>query len=165
MKKFIVCIGVLSLTCLASLLLGGAKADIRVDPVRDYVAALRTELSNGKAGLINEVMDLSVEEAKIFWPIYYEYEKELFELGDRRLEMIKQFVMANKDKALDDAQARTMAADWFQLQTDRLELFKKYNKLISEELSAVRAAQFVQIEHRVNTMIDIMIASELPLIQ
>ena len=32
-------------------------------------------------------------------------------------------------------------------------------------VAAVRAAQFVQIEHRVNTMIDIMIASELPLIQ
>jgi hypothetical protein len=73
--------------------------------------------------------------------------------------------VAHKDKALDNAQAKTMAADWFQLQTDRLELFKKYNKLISKKISAVRAAQFVQIEHRVNTMIDIMIASELPLIQ
>jgi hypothetical protein len=165
MKKFIVYIGLLSLTCLGSLLLGGAKTDIRDDPVRDYVTNLRGELSNGKANLINQVMNLSVEEAKVFWPIYYEYEKELFELGDRRLEMIKQFVTAHKDKALDNAQAKTMVADWFQLQTDRLELFKKYNKLISKELSAVRAAQFVQIEHRVNTTIDIMIASELPLIQ
>jgi hypothetical protein len=165
MKKFIVCIGLLSLVCMASLLLGGIKADVQEDPVRDYVTHLRAELSNGKAGLINEVMNLKVEEAKVFWPIYYEYEKELFALGDRRLEMIKQFVAAHKDKALDDAQAKTMAADWFQLQSDRLELFKKYNKLIGKELSAVRAAQFVQIEHRVNTMIDIMIASELPLIQ
>ena len=98
MKKFVVCIALLSLTSLATLFLGGAKADIQEDPVRDYVTALRAELSDGKAGLINEVMELSVNEAKIFWPVYYEYEKELFELGDRRLELIKRFVVAHKDK-------------------------------------------------------------------
>ena len=165
MKKFIFCIGLLSLACLASLLLGGAKEDIQDDPVRDYVASLRSELSNGKAGLINEVMKLSVKEAKIFWPIYYEYEKELFELGDRRLEMIEQFVVAQNSKALDDEQAKIMSADWFQLQADRLDLFRKYHTVISKDLSEVHAAQFIQIEHRVNTMIDIMIASQLPLIK
>jgi hypothetical protein len=165
MKKLVVFITVLSLACLITLVPRGAKADTQEDPVRDYVTNLRGELSNGKATFINQVMNLSVEEAKIFWPIYYEYEKELFELGDHRLQMIKQFVIANKDKALDDAQAKTMATDWFKLQADRLSLFKKYHSVITKKLSAVRAAQFIQIEYRVNTMIDIMIAAELPLIQ
>lgn len=165
MKIRIAVITLASLVCLSTLLLGDAKVDIQEDPVRDYITAVRAELSKGKAGLINEVMKFSVKEAKIFWPIYYEYEKELFELGDRRLEMIERFVVAHNDKALDDAQAKTMAVDWFRLQTDRLELFKKYHNVITKELSAVRAAQFIQIEHRVNTVIDIMIASELPLIK
>lgn len=153
------------LVCLSTLLLGNAKVNIQEDPVRDYITAVRAELSDGKAGLISDVMRLSNKEAEIFWPIYHKYENELFKLGDRRLEMIEQFVVAHNDKALDNAKAETMTVDWLQLQADHLELFKKYHNVISKKLSAVRAAQFIQVEHRVNTVIDIMIASELPLIK
>ena len=48
-------------------------------------------------------------------------------------------------------------------ETDRLGLLKKYHELIANKLSLLYAIQFLQIEHRVNTVIDLMIASELPL--
>ena len=40
---------------------------------------------------------------------------------------------------------------------------KKYHTLISDKLSPVQAIQFIQVENRVNMVIDIMIASEMPL--
>jgi hypothetical protein len=108
-------------------------------------------------------MKLSDEEAEVFWPLYYEYELELFDIGDRRVELIERFISVHQAKVLEDLEAREMAAEWLKQGTDRLGLLKKYHELIANELSQLHAIQFLQIEHRVNTVIDLMIASELPL--
>lgn len=153
----------LFLACCSALLVGNAEVDILEDPVRDYIDAVRVELIDGKVGLISGVMKLSDEEAEVFWPIYYEYELELFEIGDRRVELIERFIAAHQAKVLNDLEAREMAEEWFKQGTDRLGLLKKYHELIANKLSQLHAIQFLQIEHRVNTVIDLMIASELPL--
>lgn len=153
----------LLLACCSTLLIGRAKVVFQEDPLRDYIDAVRIELIDGKVGLISGVMKLSNEEAKIFWPLYYEYELELFDIGDRRVELIERFIAAHQAKVLNDLKARGMAAEWFKQETDRLGLLKKYHELIANKLSLLHAIQFLQIEHRVNTVIDLMIASELPL--
>jgi hypothetical protein len=153
----------LTLACLALLVQGGAPADQPADPVQAYVDAIRAELSYGKVNLINDVMKMSDKEAEIFWPLYHEYELELFEIGDRRLELMERFIAAHRGEGLDDSEAKAMAPDWFKLSTDRIGLFRKYHDVIAAKLSPVRAVQFVQIENRINMVIDIMIASELPL--
>ncbi|MHC4169277.1 MAG: hypothetical protein ACYSWQ_20200 [Planctomycetota bacterium] len=163
MKTRITISTLLLLACLSALPIGLAQTDDRDDVVQAYIDAIRAELSSGKASLINDIMQLSAKEADTFWPVYHEYETELFEIGDRRMELIERFVAAHKSKVLDDSQARTMADDWFKQSADRLELFKKYHGIIAKRLSPLRAIQFVQIENRVNMVIDIMIASELPL--
>jgi len=163
MKIRIAFITLLLLACCAALLPGNAKLGIQEDHVRDYIDAVRIELFDGKVGLISGVMKLSNEEAEVFWPIYYEYELELFEIGDRRVDLIERFVTAHQAKILNDREARKMAAEWLKQGTDRLVLLKKYHELIANELSMLHAIQFLQIEHRVNTVIDLMIASELPL--
>jgi hypothetical protein len=151
--------------CLVAWVPSVLKANEDKDFVQDYVTALRAELSSGKVNIINQVMKLTASEAKVFWPIYYEYEQELFDWGDQRLKLIEEFVTAQQSGALKDDQAKTIADKWFKLQSDRLDLLKKYYKQITQNLSLVQAAQFLQIEHRMNTVIDLIIASELPLIQ
>jgi len=46
-----------------------------------YLEYLRTDLSEQKREIIAETMELIVEQAEIFWPIYTEYEAELDELS------------------------------------------------------------------------------------
>jgi hypothetical protein len=135
------------------------------DRLREYVASLRSELSDGKAHTINQVMDLSVDEAKTFWPIYHDYEEELFANGDKRLDLIKQYVKLHSTKALTNDKARELSAAWFDFQQQQLDLLKKYHAQIQQEVSPIRAAQFVQIEHRFGLVVDLMIASELPLVE
>ena len=137
----------------------------RNDVVYAYVDAIRADLSDGKAELINQVMRLSREESARFWPIYHDYEDELFALGDQRVEMTRKFVTAQTAQSLDDARAGELANEWFDFEEKRLELLRKYHKRIAAELSPLRAAQFTQVEHRVGTVIDLLIASELPLVR
>jgi hypothetical protein len=145
------------------LLQGATLASHQEDSVKAYIDAVRLELAEGKVSLINGTIGLSDKEAAVFWPLYQEYEIELFELGDRRLDLIDRFIAADKAERLDDAKAKKMATEWFDQETARLALWKKYHKLIADQLSPLRAIQFVQIEHRLSMVVNIMIASELPL--
>jgi hypothetical protein len=129
-----------------------------------YVKSMRDDLSRGKVGIITEVMQLNSEEAKVFWPIYQDYESELFELGDHRVQAIRQFATDIHDHRLTDSEAGRLANEYFDYEAKRLELLKRYHGLISEKLSPVRAAQFTQIEHRVGTIVDLLIAAEIPLL-
>jgi hypothetical protein len=66
---------------------------------------------------------------------------------------------------VDDGRATAMADQWFDFEARRLELLRKYHNRIAAELSPVRAAQFTQIENRVGTVVDLILASEIPLVQ
>ena len=137
----------------------------RADAVYSYVDSVRADLSDGKAHLINRVMALSSDESAKFWPIYHDYEEELFALGDQRVEMTRAYVNAQATGSLDNARAAALSDDWFRFESQRLELLRKYHKRIADELSPIRAAQFTQIENRVGTVIDLLLASELPLVR
>jgi hypothetical protein len=135
------------------------------DPLGSYILALRDELRSGKVNLITDVMNLSASEATVFWPLYHAYEVELFALGDRRLDLVGRFLTAYGDGLRDHRKAAEITAVWFELEAERLVLLKKYHGLFDRELSAIRAAQFVQIEHRVGTLVDLAVASEMPLVR
>ena len=135
------------------------------DIVYAYMDSVRSGLSDGKVQIINRVMRLTPEESKVFWPIYHDYEDELFSLGDRRVELTRMFVDAQAAGRLDDAKATTITDGWFEYESQRLALLQKYQKQIAKELSPIRAAQFTPIEHRVGSAIDVILASELPLVQ
>jgi hypothetical protein len=136
------------------------------DPVLDaYVGAMRADFADGKVGIINGVMELTPEESKVFWPIYREYESELFETGDKRIDLIRRFFAAQSSGQLPDAAASELGDSYFALEQEQLDLRRKYHDIIAEELSPTRAAQFTQIEHRVATIVDLAIASEMPLIE
>jgi len=140
-------------------------AERRADPVYSYVDEARQDLSDGKVKVINQVMHLSRDESAKFWPIYHDYEDELFDLGDKRVEMTRAFLKAETSNSLDNDKAAALAKDWFDTESAQLALLKKYHDQIAAELSPVRAAQFAQLEHRFDTVIDLMVASELPLVR
>src|SRR4051795_6699203 len=113
----------------------------RADTVYAYIDSARHDLSDGKVTIINRVMRLSPEESAKFWPIYHDYEEELFALGDQRVELTRAYVNAQASGSLDNGRAAALADDWFRFESQRLELLRKYHKRIADELSPIRAAQ------------------------
>jgi hypothetical protein len=110
-------------------------------------------------------MRLSVAEADKFWPVYRAYEKDLGDVGDRKLALIREFMAHHKAGTLDDRNSKDLAGKWLQNSQDRLDLWKKYHQQISEAVSPIRAAQFLQIENQMAIFIDMNIASEAPVIR
>lgn len=132
--------------------------------IRNYIELFRSDLSAVKVGTINEVMKLSEEESKGFWPIYRQYEVDLNKLLDTRVELITYFVNEHVNGTFTDEKAKDLASRWFNLQEDRLALWKEYYGKFEKALSPIRAAQFVQMEHQIALLIDLNIASEMPIV-
>jgi hypothetical protein len=89
----------------------------------------------------------------------------LFASGDRRAELLRQYTVLHAEKSLSNDKLKAMAVQWFELQDERNTLLKKYYGQVEEKMSPTHAAQFVQIEHRFNLIIDLLVASEVPLIE
>jgi hypothetical protein len=148
-----------------------AAAPDRLDPERPrdavdlYLDAMRVDLVYGKTRLINDVMRLSEEEDDIFWEIYRQFEEEYFAIGDRRLEALREFVDRTRQGTLDDASAHRIATTLLGERDEMTALLRRYHDRISTELSPIRATQFLQIEHRAATVVDLVIASEVPLLR
>ena len=132
------------------------------DNLYNYLQLLRSDFNSAKVEIVNQIMKLSAEDAKKFWPVYREYENELGKQAINRAEFIAEFIQSHKDGTFDNAKAKDMAKRWFEAQRARLNLLEKYHGKIEQSLSSVQAGQFLQIENQIGIFIDLTIASEMP---
>ncbi len=127
-----------------------------------YIELLRQDIKKEKVGIITEVMDFTEEQTGIFWPIYREYDLELTKIGDERLAMIKDY--AEHYQTLTDEKAKELVEKAFQLQQKRIKLRRAYFKKMDKVLPSKVVAKFFQLENQILLILDLQVASELPLI-
>lgn len=127
-----------------------------------YIELLRQDIKKDKVEIITVVMDFTEEQVGIFWPIYREYDLELTKIGDERLALIKDY--AEHYQTLTDEKAKELMEKVFQLQQKRVKLRRAYFKKMDKVLPSKVVAKFFQLEHQIILLLDLQIASELPLI-
>ena len=138
-----------------------AATDTQKKNLQEYVDLLRTNVRQQKAEIMGAVMQLDVDEAAKFWPIYSEYNGELTKLNNFRLANIQDYA-SNYDQ-LTDAKADELIQKAVEYRKQRSDLLGKYYGRVKTSLGAVQAARFVQIEEQLLLLIDLQIASALPL--
>jgi len=88
------------------------------------------EIETYKIAYLTEKLGLSSEEAKIFWPIYNDWEKEQGALRKERFQKMISFKKITEIETLSDSQIQTLIANDFNMKQKELNLERKYyNKL------------------------------------
>jgi len=128
-----------------------------------YLEYLRTDLPEQKREIIAETMELTIEQAEIFWPIYTEYESELNKLSGERLKVIKDY--AENYYNLTNEIAARLANKIHELDSNRASLLWKYYNKFKTELNTIDAAMFYQVESQLLMLIDVQVAGEIPIIK
>ncbi len=128
-----------------------------------FIELLRSDFRADKVAILTASMELSDEESRTFWPIYREYEFELAKLGDRRIAILREY--GKSYETMTDENAKRLVNAWFKLQEDHTKLAKKYNGCFEKALSSTTAARFVQVEHQIQLLVEISMASEVPLVK
>ena len=130
--------------------------------IQEYITLLRTDVRQRKTEIMGAVMDLNADQAAKFWPIYNQYDKELSKLNDQRVANIQAYAQ-NYDQ-MTDAKANELVQNAFAYRKQRGELLAKYYDRVKASLGAVEAARFVQVEEQLLNIIDLQIASHLPVV-
>ena len=138
-------------------------ADTRDANLRAYVELLRSDVRAQKVAFITELMEFSEADDKAFWPIYRDYDTELSAINDERVTGIEEYAR-NYDK-VSDALADKLAMKALELEGRRTGLKQKYYERFKTALSATTAARFLQVENQLQLIIDLQIASSLPIVK
>ncbi len=126
-----------------------------------YIESLRADLRADKVAIITEAMQLNDQESKAFWPVYRKYEADVAKVNDQRAALIKSY--SDKFATMTDADAKSMIDQGINFESRRADLKKKYAKEFQKAgVSSLTLAKFLQLEHRLDLLVDMKIASELP---
>jgi hypothetical protein len=127
------------------------------------VELVRKDLRAEKSDLVSKNMTLDATQAAAFWPVYKAYEAERQALGDQRLAVIQD--LAEHFETLNDAKAKGLLDRSFAIEEQRLALEKKYRDELLKVLPAKTVARFFQVDSRINNLINLGIASQIPLVR
>lgn len=130
--------------------------------IQAYIELLRANVRQQKAEMLGSVMQLSAADAAKFWPIYEQYDVELAKLNDLRVANIEEY--ANTYNQMTDEKADELIQKALSYHKQRSELLAKYYELVKQALGGITAARFLQVEHQLLLLIDLRIASELPIV-
>ena len=124
---------------------------------------LRMELRADKRKVTAESLALSDAEAAKFWPVYDRYISELTVINNSKYGLIKEY--SEKFGSYSDAQATDFIKRWLDVDVQASKLRSKYVPIVGKVLPGVKAASFFQIDRRLAMLVNLGLASQLPLMQ
>lgn len=130
--------------------------------VEKDLALLRRDIRAEKKKIIAANVTLTETEATKFWPIYDQYVAEMTKHNDEFFSVIRDY--AANQKTITDAQASSMIKRWVEIQIARDQTRQKYIPLFEKVIPGKKVALFFQIDRRLYALLDLQVASEIPLI-
>lgn len=142
------------LVCLVVALLLAVPSQAQYDAaaMEEHMQQVLMKIKQKRDSAMRVLLNMSDEQAKAFWPLQQQYDKELRALGKQDRELTNEF---NKvyDK-LNEKTAKSIGQRFFSLEKERLDLQEKYLQLISDQVSPVVAVQFIQLERRFEAQLE-----------
>ena len=126
------------------------------------IEMLRADLRAQRKEITAQNMDLTADEATKFWPIFDQYRQEAIKPNDDRWALLKAYA-ANYD-TMTDAQAQDLIKKSNAVDQQLLALRMKYVPLFEKVISAKKTALWYQIDHRIDLMINLQLASVIPMV-
>ena len=84
------------------------------------------EIESYKIAYLTQKLELTAEEARVFWPIYNGFQKELNALRDERRQKMISFRKINEIEELSDAEIQTLISNELSFKQRDLNLERKY---------------------------------------
>lgn len=127
------------------------------------VRLLRQDLRAKAKELVAKNMQLSDAEAAAFWPLYDQYAAEVRKVNDTRFGLIKQYATIYQTMTAD--QADSMVTLLAEADQTIISLRMQYLPKFQQVLPGTKAALFMQLDRRLDTLGNVQMATQLPLIK
>jgi hypothetical protein len=144
-----------------ALLLGAANAPAQMSET-DALQQLRADIQADRQAVVAANLGLTDTEGAAFWPLYREYRAELAKGGDRVQKMIQDFARVYDTATAE--QAKALVDEMMAIQKADLAAKEAYLPKFRKVLPEVKVARFLQLENKLDAVVRLGLAADLPLI-
>lgn len=138
-----------------------AQDDSQKAAIRGAIEMQRQVTEAERTMIVTDNVPLTATESEEFWPLYRQYRGDVADLNDRRLAIIQEY--AKNWESLADEEAMKLLNASFRLETDRVKLSKKYSKKLNKVMPGAKVVRFMQIERRLDAVIEMKLSNSIPL--
>jgi hypothetical protein len=150
--------------CIAALLVWAAPVMAQNAPTPANMEILKEKVKADKKLLVASNMDLSDSEAKAFWPLYDEYQKELEQINHRLGTTIEAYAEAYNKGPLPDDTAKKLMNEALAVEQSEVQLKRTFADKLRKVLPASKTARYIQIENKIRAIIKADLAQRIPLV-
>jgi hypothetical protein len=137
--------------------------EVSAKPLTDAEIQLaRSNVQADKNDIIAHTMQFTEAESKAFWPVYADYAREQQTIGNDRVQLIKDY--AQNYDSIDAAKAKDMVQRMIAIDSKTGQVRESYWPKFEKAIGAKRAAKFYQVDNRLSMLVNLQLASEIPLI-
>ncbi|MDR4499520.1 MAG: hypothetical protein MRK02_16625 [Candidatus Scalindua sp.] len=133
------------------------------DKPADNMQIVIEKVRADKKLLVAENLQLTETEAKDFWPVYEQYQHELFLIRVRTAKLIKDYSDAY-GKMTDDS-ARELLDEYMNIEKLTLKLHKSYLRKFRKILPEIKVTRYYQIENKIQVAMMFELAANIPLMK
>jgi len=135
------------------------------DKPADNMQILRDKIRADKKLVVATNMELTESEAKDFWPIYEQYQKDLQKINQRMANLLESYADDFRNKSLTDDKAKKLINDALAIDRAEADLKSTYAPKLSKALPIRKVARYLQIENKIRAVVKYDIASGVPLVR
>ena len=129
----------------------------------DNMQIVLEKIRADKKLLVAESMQLTEAEAKAFWPVYDQYQDELFLLRMRTAKLIKDYADASEKMSNDTA--RKLLDELMIIEALGPKLRQTYLPKFRKVLPETKVVRYYQIENKINAALMYELAANIPLLK
>jgi hypothetical protein len=108
-------------------------------------------------------MSFTQQEKEKFWPIYREYREAMGKVGDKRVAVIVDY--AEHMNSMTEARAKQLLDQSFAVQKETIKVKERYVRKFRKVLPETKVVRLMQVENRMDAMIDLKLAEGIPLME
>jgi len=138
-----------------------------VSPVlgQDNMQILREKIKADKKLLVAANMELTESEAKGFWPVYEEYQKDLASINQRIAKLIETYAADYRAGTITDEKAKTLIDELVAVEHIDGALQESYAPKLMKVLPPKKVLRYLQIENKIRAALKYELAANIPAVQ
>jgi len=131
--------------------------------VKDELLETRAAIAANRTEIVLKTLQLNEEETEAFSSVYTSYWEELNEINGRLSDLILDY--SDNYRKLTDEKALSMLDEMLDIQKKRIDLRRKYVKKFKKVLTPKRLVMFYQLENKMDAVVMVQVAAEVPLVK
>jgi hypothetical protein len=140
---------------------GGQKQMTQQQALDNEIQLLRQDVKSARKQIVAANLPLTEDEAVKFWPIYEKYTAEGTKINDKLVALIKDY--AENFQAMTPEKASALIRGVSEVDKAMVDLRASYIPEFEKVVPATKAATFFQIDRRLQLLVDLQLASQIPL--